>query len=41
VVNNAGIFVSKPFTEYTDADYDAIPESIFAAFPRFRVLRCP
>ena len=24
VVNNAGIFVSKPFTEYTDADYDAI-----------------
>lgn len=23
VVNNAGIFVSKPFTEYTDADYDA------------------
>jgi len=24
VVNNAGIFISKPFTEYTDADYDAI-----------------
>jgi NAD(P)-dependent dehydrogenase (short-subunit alcohol dehydrogenase family) len=24
VVNNAGIFVAKPFTEYTDADYDAI-----------------
>ncbi|OBK22647.1 SDR family NAD(P)-dependent oxidoreductase [Mycobacterium asiaticum] len=24
VVNNAGIFVPKPFTEYTDADYDAI-----------------
>lgn len=24
LVNNAGIFVSKPFTEYTDADYDAV-----------------
>jgi len=24
VVNNAGIFIAKPFTEYTDADYDAI-----------------
>ena len=24
VVNNAGIFIVKPFTEYTDADYDAI-----------------
>ena len=24
VVNNAGIFISKPFTEYTDDDYDAI-----------------
>ena len=24
VVNNAGIFISKPFTEYTDGDYDAI-----------------
>ncbi|GAY19231.1 SDR family NAD(P)-dependent oxidoreductase [Mycobacterium sp. shizuoka-1] len=24
VVNNAGIFIPKPFTEYTDADYDAI-----------------
>jgi NAD(P)-dependent dehydrogenase (short-subunit alcohol dehydrogenase family) len=24
VVNNAGIFISKAFTEYTDADYDAI-----------------
>jgi NAD(P)-dependent dehydrogenase (short-subunit alcohol dehydrogenase family) len=24
VVNNAGIFISKPFTEYTDADYDAV-----------------
>lgn len=24
VINNAGIFIAKPFTEYTDADYDAI-----------------
>ncbi len=24
IVNNAGIFIAKPFTEYTDADYDGI-----------------
>jgi NAD(P)-dependent dehydrogenase (short-subunit alcohol dehydrogenase family) len=24
VVNNAGIFLGKPFTEYTDDDYDAV-----------------
>ncbi|HEY3560275.1 MAG TPA: SDR family oxidoreductase [Kribbella sp.] len=24
LVNNAGVFVAKPFTEYTDADYDQI-----------------
>jgi NAD(P)-dependent dehydrogenase (short-subunit alcohol dehydrogenase family) len=24
LVNNAGVFVAKPFTEYTDADYDAV-----------------
>ncbi len=24
VVNNAGIFIAKPFTEYTDDDYDAV-----------------
>lgn len=24
IVNNAGIFVAKPFTEYTDADFDAV-----------------
>ncbi len=24
IVNNAGIFVAKPFTEYTDDDYDAV-----------------
>lgn len=24
VVNNAGIFIAKPFTDYTDEDYDAV-----------------
>ena len=24
LVNNAGVFVAKPFTDYTDADYDAV-----------------
>ena len=24
MVNNAGIFIAKPFTDYTDEDYDAI-----------------
>lgn len=24
IVNNAGIFIAKPFTEYTDDDYDAV-----------------
>ncbi|MBT2232950.1 SDR family NAD(P)-dependent oxidoreductase [Nonomuraea sp. NEAU-A123] len=24
LVNNAGIFIAKPFTDYTDADYDAV-----------------
>jgi NAD(P)-dependent dehydrogenase (short-subunit alcohol dehydrogenase family) len=24
LVNNAGIFIAKPFTQYTEADYDAI-----------------
>jgi NAD(P)-dependent dehydrogenase (short-subunit alcohol dehydrogenase family) len=24
LINNAGIFIAKPFTEYTDQDYDAI-----------------
>lgn len=24
LVNNAGIFIAKPFTEYTEADYDAV-----------------
>ena len=24
LVNNAGIFIAKPFTDYTDEDYDAV-----------------
>jgi NAD(P)-dependent dehydrogenase (short-subunit alcohol dehydrogenase family) len=24
LVNNAGVFIGKPFTDYTDADYDAV-----------------
>jgi NAD(P)-dependent dehydrogenase (short-subunit alcohol dehydrogenase family) len=24
LINNAGIFIAKPFTEYTDEDYDAV-----------------
>jgi NAD(P)-dependent dehydrogenase (short-subunit alcohol dehydrogenase family) len=24
LVNNAGVFVAKPFTDYTDSDYDAV-----------------
>ncbi|CAM5665715.1 SDR family oxidoreductase [Mycolicibacterium aubagnense] len=24
VINNAGIFIAKPFTDYTDEDYDAV-----------------
>jgi NAD(P)-dependent dehydrogenase (short-subunit alcohol dehydrogenase family) len=24
VVNDAGIFIAKPFTDYTDEDYDAV-----------------
>jgi NAD(P)-dependent dehydrogenase (short-subunit alcohol dehydrogenase family) len=26
LINNAGIFIAKPFTEYTDEDYDAVAE---------------
>lgn len=32
VVNNAGIFISKPFTEYTQADYDAMLSTNIAGF---------
>jgi NAD(P)-dependent dehydrogenase (short-subunit alcohol dehydrogenase family) len=31
LVNNAGIFIAKPFTEYTEADYAAILGSISPA----------
>lgn len=32
LVNNAGIFISKPFTEYTAADYAAMVNVNFAGF---------
>ncbi|MBV8298443.1 MAG: SDR family oxidoreductase [Candidatus Eremiobacteraeota bacterium] len=32
LVNNAGIFISKPFTEYTQADYDAMLSTNVAGF---------
>lgn len=32
LVNNAGIFISKPFTEYTPADYDAMLSTNIAGF---------
>ena len=32
LVNNAGIFISKPFTEYTRADYDAVFSTNVAGF---------
>ncbi len=37
LVNNAGIFISKPFTEYSAADYAAIVNVNFAGF--FHVTR--
>jgi NAD(P)-dependent dehydrogenase (short-subunit alcohol dehydrogenase family) len=32
LVNNAGIFIAKPFTEYTKADYDAMLSTNIAGF---------
>ncbi len=32
LVNNAGIFISKPFTDYTQADYDAMLSTNIAGF---------
>jgi len=32
LVNNAGIFIAKPFTEYTRADYDAMLSTNIAGF---------
>jgi NAD(P)-dependent dehydrogenase (short-subunit alcohol dehydrogenase family) len=40
-VDNAGIFIAKPFTEYTDADYDGSAASTCAASSKFPVRRCP
>jgi NAD(P)-dependent dehydrogenase (short-subunit alcohol dehydrogenase family) len=32
LVNNAGLYISKPFTEYTQADYDAMLSTNVAGF---------
>src|SRR4051812_32504908 len=32
LVNNAGIFIAKPFTQYTDADYAAVLNVNIAGF---------
>jgi NAD(P)-dependent dehydrogenase (short-subunit alcohol dehydrogenase family) len=32
LVNNAGIFIPKPFTEYTSEDFDALVSTILAGF---------
>ena len=32
LVNNAGLFISKPFTDYTQADYDAMLSTNVAGF---------
>jgi len=32
LVNNAGIFISKPFTEYTEADYRRVTETNLTGF---------
>jgi len=32
LVNNAGIFISKPFTEYTDADFTSVVATNLAGF---------
>ncbi|MBD3003543.1 SDR family NAD(P)-dependent oxidoreductase [Streptomyces sp. 5-10] len=38
LVNNAGIFVAKPFTEYTQADYDAVTGVNLSGFFRITQL---
>ncbi|MFY9766660.1 MAG: SDR family NAD(P)-dependent oxidoreductase, partial [Mycobacterium sp.] len=38
VVNTAGIFIAKPFTDYTDEDYDAVTGVNLRGF--FEVSRC-
>jgi NAD(P)-dependent dehydrogenase (short-subunit alcohol dehydrogenase family) len=37
LVNNAGVFVAKPFTEYTDGDHDLVTGvNIDGPYPRSR-----
>lgn len=38
LVNNAGVFISKPFTEYTQADYDVMLGTNIAGF--FYLTQC-
>ena len=35
LVNNAGVFIAKPFTEYTDEDYDAVAGANLRGFFEF------
>src|SRR5262245_16409254 len=32
LINNAGVFVAKPFTEYSEADYSRVLETNLAGF---------
>jgi NAD(P)-dependent dehydrogenase (short-subunit alcohol dehydrogenase family) len=41
VVNNAGTFIPKSFTDYTGEDYDAVTGGIFVGSSRFRARRSP
>ena len=41
VVNNAGIFVPKNFTDYTDEDYDAVTGVNVRGFFEYRAPRSP
>lgn len=38
LINNAGIFIAKPFTDYTQADYDAVTGVNLAGFFRITQL---
>ena len=39
LVNNAGIFISKPFTDYTEQDYETVVAVNLTGF--FRLTRAP
>src|SRR4029079_8320379 len=41
LVNNAGIFIAKPFTDYTEADFAAALSVNLAAFSRITQLAVP